>query len=414
MAPPAALPDSMEAQFLDAFNTPYALRSVPLPALTSPHDMLIRVDAASYCHTDAVLAAGQMAPHPPSFPHISCHEFAGTVVALPPDPDQHQNQDPSSSSSDWHMYKIGDRVGVPGRAYHPCGSCFECLPTAADKHPHSDLANARVKGYSPYCPHALNLGISTAGGFAQYALVDARQIAFLPDEISAVDAAALMCAGLTIYAALKRCGLQKRQMVGIMGCGGGLGHLGVGFAMGMGLRVVGVEVGDGALEVARGVVRRFESGGGEESWDGKEEQKGVRIVDARVEDAEEVVRKLGEEDGKKDRGDMGVDAVIILPESQKAFDYGVGLLRNHGRCVVVSFPQGGFHLSARDLVFRDVSVVGSLVGSNEELREMLQFAAEHGIRPSAKTFPLTGLNELVEEYHNGGGGKLVVDMHFGE
>lgn len=79
-----SLPQVMRAQFLDAFKSPYALRHVPLPKLTSPYDLLIKVDAASYCHTDAVLADGQMVPNPPSFPHVGSHEFAGTVVSLPP------------------------------------------------------------------------------------------------------------------------------------------------------------------------------------------------------------------------------------------------------------------------------------------------------------------------------------------
>ena len=139
----------------------------------------------------------------------------------------------------------------------------------------------------------------------------------------------------------------------------------------------------------------------------------MKIVDARTTDAKEIVAEVGREDGRVEAGDMGLDAVIILPESQSAFDYGVGMLRNHGRCVVVSFPERGFHVSARDLVFRDISVVGSLVGSNKVLREMLRFAADHGVRPRIKTFPLEGLNELVEEYDKGAGGKLVVDMGTG-
>lgn len=363
----------MKAQFLDAFNTPYALRSVPLPKPSGPNDILIRVDAASYCHTDAVLAAGNMPPNPPSFPHIGCHEFAGTVVSLPP-----------SSDSPW---RVGDRVGVPGRSFHPCGTCFECArgPTAEDP-------DVDPPGYSVYCPRSANNGISGPGGFREYAVVDGRQVAPIPEGMEAVDAATLMCAGVTVYAALKRCGLQKGDRVGIMGCGGGLGHLGLQFAAQMGFRVTGVDAADAPLKLA------------------KEVAGGARIVDARVAVAKDVRSQMGEEDGRKETGDMGLDAVIILPEGQKAFDYGLELLRNHGKCVVVSFPAEGFHLSAWDLVFRDISIVGSLVGSNKLLREMLQFAAQHEVRAKVKTFPLSGLNDLVREYNKGQGGKLVIDM----
>lgn len=369
------LPSYIRAQFLEAFNTPYVLRTVPLPSPIEPNDVLIKVDAASYCHTDAVLAAGDMPPNPPSFPHVGCHEFAGTVVALPND-----------SASPW---KVGDRVGVPGRAFHPCGSCFECK-----RGPAPDDADIDEPGYSVYCPHSLNNGISGPGGFREYALVDGRQVAPIPSGMSAVDTAVLMCAGVTIYAALKRCKLGEGQRVGIMGCGGGLGHLGLQFAEKMGLRVLGIDAADAPLQLARDIA----SG------------NGVKIVDARVELAKDLVSKMGEDDGVKDRGDMGLDAVIILPESQKAFDYGMNLLRNHGKCVVVSFPAEGFHISARDVVFRDISIVGSLVGSNKLLREMLEFAAQHHVKAKVKTFPLAGLNDLVQEYHRGGGGKLAIDM----
>ena len=344
--------------------------------------MLIKVDAASYCHTDAVLAAGQMPPNPPSFPHISCHEFAGTIVSLPTD----------SANPD---FKIGDRVGVPGRALHPCGKCTECASTSEEGH---GGLNPDGPGYSVYCPYSKNNGIDSPGGFREYALVDARQVTPLPENMSAVDASVLMCAGVTIYAAIKKCGLKPGQRVGIMGCGGGLGHLGLQFAAHMGLRVTGVDVADGPLALAREVVA------------GRLDGKDVRVVDARVKEAGEVVKEVGTEDKREDKGDMGLDAVVILPESQKAFDYGVALLRNHGRCVVVSFPEKGFHVSARDVVFRDISVLGSLVGSNRTLREMVQFAAEHGVKARIRTFPLSKLNELVEEYHKGDGGKLVVDM----
>jgi propanol-preferring alcohol dehydrogenase len=367
----------MKAQFLDAYNTSYVLRTVPIPKLnpTSRHDLLVKVEAASYCHTDAVLAAGQLPPFPSSFPHIGCHEFAGTVIST----------SPGSTTN----LQPGDRVGIPGRAFYPCGKCFECVAGPTEEDPDAD-----EPGYSVYCPHAGNHGISVSGGFAEYAVVDERQVAPLPEGMGPVDAAVLMCAGVTVYGALKRCKLKPGQRVGIVGCGGGLGHLGLQFAVSMGLRVVGVDNADGPLRLAREVV---------------ESKEAVRIVDARTEEAAFVVAQVGEEDGKKEQGEVGLDAVIILPESQKAFDYGMALLRNHARCVVVSFPEKGFHVSAWDLVFRDISVVGSLVASNKTLREMLQFADEHRVRARIKTYPLSRLNDLVVEYHKGEGGKLVID-----
>lgn len=371
------LPSLMKAQVLEGFSEPYTLRSIPLPKVdpNSPHDLLTKVEAASYCHTDAVLSAGQLPPFPPSFPHIGCHEFAGTVVQC---------------SSKNAQYPPGTRVGIPGRALRPCATCFECAAGPTPANPDAD-----PPGYSVYCPHAGNNGISAPGGFAEYAVVDARQVTPLPAGMSMVEAAPLMCAGVTVYGALKRCGLNPGQRVGIVGCGGGLGHLGLQFAVGMGLKVVGVDVADGPLKLAEQVV----DGSGR-----------ARIVDARTEEPDDVVAQIGKEDGKTERGDMGLDAVIILPESQKGFDYGMKLLRDHGKCVVVSFPEKGFHVSARDLVFRDISVVGSLVASNKTLMDMVRFADEHDVKAHVKAFPLSKLNDLVAEYDKGEGGKLVVDM----
>ncbi|KAF2794012.1 alcohol dehydrogenase-like protein [Melanomma pulvis-pyrius CBS 109.77] len=368
------VPETMQGQFLEAFKKPYTLRSVPIPQPSTPHDLLIKVDAASYCHTDFVLAEGQMPGFPHAFPHISCHEFAGTIIS--------HFSAPSSQAS---AFTVGDKVGVPGRAFHACETCFECQGS-------KDPVSQDDKGYSVYCAHAENNGISRDGGFAEYAVVDARQLAPIPSSMTAVETAPLMCAGITIYAALKRCQLHPGDRVAIMGAGGGLGHLGLQYAVKMGLRVLGVDAADEPLKLAASL------------------NTGARIVDARSEKPTDIVQQLGAEDGKKDIGEKGVDAVIVLPESQAAFDYSMKLLKTHGRCVVVSFPEKGFHISAHDVVFRDISILGSLVGSNRMLREMLNFSAEHNVRAVSKSFPLSKLNDLVEDYHKGGGGKLVVDM----
>lgn len=110
------------------------------------------------------------------------------------------------------------------------------------------------------------------------------------------------------------------------------------------------------------------------------------------------------------RREIGCDAVIILPEAQAAFDFGMALLKNHGTCVVVSFPKEGWHFQPRDLVFRHIKMTGVLVGRNRQLKAMLDFAATNGVRATAKTFALEDLNKLVEVYHQGTFGKLVVDI----
>ena len=353
----------MKAQVLHAFNTPYKLSTLPIPNPTQK-DILLRVGAAGFCHTDAVFASGLMSQN---LPRIGSHEFAGTVVALGPDVDTNR-------------FQPGMRVGSFGRAYRPCGSCWECRNNGDEE-----------EGYSAFCPKAGNLGLTVDGGFEEFVCVDSRQVAPIPEQLSFVDTAPLMCAGYTIYSAYKKCDLAAGARVGVIGCGGGLGHLALQFGVKMGYQLVGIDNQDATLRLARDL------------------NTGAAIYDARATQPEEVLAHIHGGEGKAN-AERGLDAVLILPESQKAFDYGLQLPRNHGLGVVVSFPAQGFNFSARDMVFRQIQLVGILPGRQSNMREMLRFAAEHGVRAVTKTYPLAKLNDLVEEYHKGLGGKLVVDM----
>lgn len=314
-----------------------------------------------------------------TLPLVPSHEFAGTVLAL------------GASIPPSLNIRIGTRVGVPGRAYRPCGTCWECT--------HSEDEG----GYSVYCPKAGNNGISRDGGFCEYAIVDARQVVPIPAPLSFVETAPLMCAGLTVFAALKKCRLDPGDTVGILGCGGGLGHLGVQFAVVMGYQVVGIDNADAPLRLARECLDTITSSSLSKAKS--------QIFDARKIEPQTIIDSLPDS-AHKLPSERGIGAVLILPESQAAFSFGAALLRPHGTCVVISFPEKGFNISAKDLVFKDIMVVGSLVGSNLCAREMLDVAARTGVRAKVKTFGLGALNELVEEYGKGKGGKLVIDMDF--
>ena len=261
------LPLTMKAWVLEKFNQPYVMRELPLPKVEDPDDMLIRVDACSYCHTDAVVVAGTVTP--PTLPFIGCHEFAGTVVAL------------KSGTEECHGYRVGDRVAVPGRGNHVCGQCREC------RNPSGPMPDP--SGFSVYCPLAgIGLGCDRDGGFREYAIVDAKQIAKIPEGLTPTEVAPLMCAGLTIFAALIKCNLQPGDRVGIVGCGGGLGHLGLQFAVSMGLKVTGVDVAPRALQLARDL------------------KTGATIIDASIQTANEVRARMGQEDGWMLPSQMGL------------------------------------------------------------------------------------------------------------
>ena len=154
-------------------------------------------------------------------PCIASHEGTGIVVAL---------------GSDVHDFKQGDRVMVsPPR--DRCGHCPDCLGP---------------EGYRQYCPNISgHAGVTMNGAFAEYMVADARESSILPDNLSFETAAPLACAGVTVYRAILQTGLTKGETVGLVGAGGGLGHLGCQFAKAMGLVLVGLDARDEGLNLAR-------------------------------------------------------------------------------------------------------------------------------------------------------------------
>lgn len=371
----------MRAQVLEAHNTPYVLQERPKPDNPTGHDLLVQVQAASYCHTDAVLAEGGFPQHP--LPRVGCHEFAGTIIAMGSEVRPELN------------LRVGILVGVPGRSYHSCGTCHECRNNDGDP-----------ESYGAWCMRGGNLGMNRDGGFQDYCIVDSRQVAPVPPGMSAVDAAPMMCAGLTVWNALGRAGVKLEKgggeglTIAISGAGGGLGHIGVQFAVKLGCNVLAIDASDAALGALKDVTRGLCT-----------QSSKVTIVDARKNEARDVRDVVFGRPEPGLEGEKGVDAVLILPESQRALDYGMELLKNHGTCVIVSFPKDGFQFDARNLIFRHITLTGVLVGRNRQLRAMVNFAADHEVRARIRTYSLENLNKLVEDYHKGSfGGKLVVDL----
>ena len=318
-------------------------------------------------------------------PRVGSHEFSGVITALGP------NVKPSLNLKEYQL------VGVPGRAFHPCGECYECRNNEGD-----------AEGYGVWCKRAGNLGLSRDGGFQEYCLADSRQVAPVPEGLKAAEVAPLMCAGVTIWNALEKGlapikmekGRARGKTVAISGAGGGLGHLGVQFAARLGCKVLAIEAAEKQMELLKSIVEDLGDDG-----------ENVVIVDARSESAEDVRKRIsGTTKDNVEADERGADALLVLPEAQKALDYGMKLLKDHSRCVTVSFPIDGFKINPRDIVFRHIEVIGVLVGRNRQLRAMLDFAAQNNVRASSRSYTLKDLNRLVEDYHKNEGGKLVVDF----
>lgn len=296
-------------------------------------------------------------------------------------------------------FKSGDRVmcGIP---LGLCGACGDCTATGT-----TGIEEEKRGGhYRHYCAHIDgHIGIQVDGVFAEYAVVDSRTSTVIPEGVSLLAAAPLGCAGRTAWRAVKETGLQPGQWLGIVGSGGGLGHLAVQFATKMGLKVVGIEARDEGLELTR-------------------EMGADVVVDARKgkdEAVEEVGKAVLGDDGKKvDHNGLfatgGVDATINLSDADNVAGLACAITKMHGLTVQVAQPLE-VKIPFMELILRDVRIKGSLQCSAEESEELLHFVAEHEVK--VKMTPLYGLDQVEELEKVVSSGKLqgraaiIVDPH---
>lgn len=212
------IPKEMLAAQVTEFNQPYKVHKVPVTSELGPYDLLMKVAVASLCHTDLMVSEGLMGTE---LPCNASHEGAGTVVGI---------------GAEVSGFKAGDRV-MAGILYQPCGTCPDCLGP---------------ENYSQYCARSGGyLGVTRHGHFAEYARIDSRTAAVLPDKVSFETAAPLACAGITIYRGIMLSGVKKGEWLAMTGSGGGLGHLGVQFAKALGLKMIGIDARDEGLELTR-------------------------------------------------------------------------------------------------------------------------------------------------------------------
>ncbi|GAA2250266.1 zinc-dependent alcohol dehydrogenase [Streptomyces ruber] len=302
-----------------------------------PGQVRIRVEASGLCHTDIHAAHGDW-PVRPTPPFVPGHEGVGLVEKL--------------GAGVTHL-TVGQRVAVPwlGRA---CGRCEHCL-----------------SGWETLCEQQVNTGYGCDGGYAEKMLAWADFAQPVPDGISAVEAAPLTCAGVTTYKALKVAGVRPAQLVAVSGVGG-LGHLAVQYAKIAGARVAAVDVTDDKLELARELGADF-------------------VVDARTQDVGAELKRLG-----------GAHAALALAVSPAAFEAVNAGLRRGGKLVMVALPaHGTIQVPVFDTVLNGTSVIGSIVGTRQDLAEVFQLHAAGRTRVVHETRPLAAVNESIDEVLRG-------------
>lgn len=240
-----------------------------------------------------------------------------------------------------------------GLKFHPCGSCSDCHPESPEER-------------RQYCKNAGYIGLTTHGCFAEYAVVDSRFSAKLPQSVSFETAAPLACAGCTIWRAVKRAEVKQGEWLGIVGAGGGLGHLGIQFAKLRGYKVVAVDAREEALALCT-------------------EFAADLVVDARSGD-EEVIKKIHSVTSGE-----GVQATINASDHPSSVSLACAMTKMHGQLIQVALTDS-VNIPYAELIFRDIRICGTLIGSGEEAKSMLSDVARFGV--DVKTNPVYGLNEV--------------------
>jgi propanol-preferring alcohol dehydrogenase len=322
--------------------------------------VLIRIVAASFCHTDYQVYTGA---YKTTLPHVGSHEPTGVIAALGPD-----------VSGGW---KVGDRVG----AYlfrKACGTCADCKWYAASHHGEYS---------AQYCANKTMTGILGAdGGFAEYLMSPDYALLKIPDNVPFEQAAPLMCAGATIWNAIIEADLKKGQTLAIVGIGG-LGLLGVQFAKALGYRVVAVHHRDASSKLAE--IR-------------KDLRPDIMVNYTRPEALEQISDFT---DG------ILLDAAVVCTDDVPVSDWILHQLHPRGICVVLGLPEQGFTFDAFNLVFREIVVKGSLHLSMERMRDMIKVVSEHDIHSNVSLVPIDEAENLPERaYKHEFSGRAVVMM----
>jgi alcohol dehydrogenase, propanol-preferring len=302
-----------------------------------PGQIRVKVEASGLCHTDIHAAHGDW-PVKPSPPFIPGHEGVGTVVELGPGVTE---------------VAIGDRVAMPWLGY-ACGTCDHC-----------------VSGWETLCLEQQNMGYSIDGSFGEYAVAYGRYVVKVPDGIDSFDAAPLTCAGVTTYKAVKVAGTRSSDLVAVFGVGG-LGHLAIQYAAIAGGRVIAVDLIDEKLELARELGAEF-------------------TINATKQDPVAEIQALG-----------GADQAIALAVSPKAFEQAYGTLRRGGKLVFVALPADNYvTLPIFETVLNGITVVGSIVGTRTDLREVFELHAAGKTKVIREVRPLSRVNESIADVEAG-------------
>ncbi len=321
----------MKAAVLHAFKTPLTLEEVPQPE-PAEDEVLIEVEVCGVCHSDLHVADGDW-PQLASIvkkPLILGHELVGRVV---------------KRGSAVESLQLGERVGVPWVQW-TCGQCEFCR-----------------EGNENLCVRQRITGVTTDGGYAEFAKAPASHAVKIPDALPSEQAAPLLCAGVTVHRALKQARIRAGQRLAVFGVGG-LGHLAVQIGRAAGAEVTAIDVAEEKLSLAKSL-------------------GAVHILNASNTD---VVKQL--------RSSGGVHVALVTSAAKSAYDMAFYCLRPTGTLLAVGLPAREISFPAILMAAGEIQIKASAVGTREDLREILAMGAAGTVHCQVSTRPLAETNKF--------------------
>jgi D-arabinose 1-dehydrogenase-like Zn-dependent alcohol dehydrogenase len=306
-------------------------RPIPEPGAGS---VRIRVQACGVCHSDSLTREGMWPGI--QYPRVPGHEVAGVIDAVGP------------GVAGWEP---GQKVGVGWNGGY-CGYCDSCR-----------------RGEFFACVRGQVTGISYDGGYGEYLVAPASAVARMPAELPPVEAAPLLCAGLTTFNALRNSGARPGDVVAVLGLGG-LGHLGVQYAAKMGFHTVGIARGKDKEPLAR--------------------RLGASVyIDSQAQDPAAELQKLG-----------GARAILATATSGEAMSAVQGGLAVNGTLLVIGAAES-MQVSPLFLLSGCRSVKGWYSGTSIDSQDTLAFSLRTGVRPMNEVYPLERVAEAYDRMMSG-------------
>lgn len=299
-------------------------REIPTP---DAGEVRIKVQACGICHSDVLTKEGAWPGI--QYPRVPGHEVAGIVDEV------------GAGVSDW---KKGQRVGVGwhGGQDNTCAACRR-----------GDFRN---------CRNLKIPGISYDGGYQQYMVAPVEALVAIPDTLKAVEAAPLLCAGITTFNALRHSGAMPGDLVAVLGIGG-LGHLGIQFASKFGYNVAAIGRGSENAALAK--------------------KLGASVyIDSKSTNASEELQKLG-----------GAQVILATAPSSKAMSELINGLGPNGKLMVIGATFDPIEVTPIQLITGSRTIQGWAAGTPADSEDTLRFAELAGVRPMIETYPLEKAGE---------------------